>query len=113
MVNMLQLVINQNKCIDERDHDETLHLWGMGYQPLGETNVKQGVQNKDLLYDDGSISNAFNSSDVEIEDLVDDGTKDLFLPNVSNEVKELMENRLDLFIQNEGPHQIMNLLLEK
>jgi len=28
-VNMLQLVINQNKCIDERNQDETLQLWGI------------------------------------------------------------------------------------
>ncbi len=28
-VNMLQLVINQNKCIDERNQDETLQLWAI------------------------------------------------------------------------------------
>ncbi len=30
MVNMLQLVTNQNKCISEGDEEETFHLWGMG-----------------------------------------------------------------------------------
>jgi len=37
----------------------------------------------------------------------------LFLLNISSEVKELMDNGLDLFVHNEGPHQIMNLLFEK
>jgi len=37
----------------------------------------------------------------------------LLLPNISNEVKELMDNGLDLFVQNESPHQIMNLFFEK
>jgi flagellin-specific chaperone FliS len=35
------------------------------------------------------------------------------LPNISNEVKKLTDNGLDLFVQNESPHQIINLLFEK
>jgi len=43
MVNMLQLLTNQNKYIDKGNWDETLHLWGMGCQPLGEAKVKQEI----------------------------------------------------------------------
>jgi hypothetical protein len=38
--------------------------------------------------------------------------EDLFSPNGSKEVEKLTDNGLDLFVQNEGLHQIMNLLLE-
>jgi hypothetical protein len=61
MVNMLQLLTNQNKCINKRNWDEIIHLWGMGRQPLGEAKVKQGVHNKDLLSNDESTSYAFDS----------------------------------------------------
>jgi hypothetical protein len=39
--------------------------------------------------------------------LVDGEIKNLLLPNGSNEIEELMDNKLDVFVQNEGPHQIM------
>ncbi len=110
---MLQLVINQNKCIDERNQDETLQLWAIRHQPLGETKVRQGLQNKDPLSNDESTSNASNSFNVETKDVVDDETRYLFLLNGSREVEELIENKLNLFVQNEDLRHIMNLLLEK
>ncbi len=35
MVNMLQLLTNQNKCIDKGDWDETLSLMGYGVPTIG------------------------------------------------------------------------------
>jgi hypothetical protein len=75
MVNLLQLEIDQNKCIDEGHQDETLQLWGIKHQPLGEAKVRHGIQNKDLLN-------------------IDEST----LPNGSKEVEKLMENELNLFV---------------
>jgi hypothetical protein len=45
--------------------------------------------------------------------VVDDETKDMFLPNESKEVEKLMDNEFNLFVQNKSPHHIMNLLLEE
>ncbi len=40
-------------------------------QPLGEAKIKQGIQNKYMLFDDENTSNAFDSFDVETQDLLD------------------------------------------
>jgi hypothetical protein len=65
---------------------------------LGETKVRQGLQNKDPLSNDESTSNASNSFNVETKDVVDDETRYLFLLNGSREVEELIENKLNLFV---------------
>jgi hypothetical protein len=61
---------------------------------LGEAKVRWGIQNKDLLSNDESISNGSNSYNVGTKDVVNDERIYLFLPNGSSEVEELMENKL-------------------
>ncbi len=43
-------------------------------QPLGEAKIKQGIQNKYMLFDDENTSNTFDSFDVETQDLLDGET---------------------------------------
>jgi hypothetical protein len=45
--------------------------------------------------------------------VVDDEQKKLFLQNNVTIVEDLMDNRLEHFVQLEGPNQIMNLILKE
>lgn len=70
-------------------------------------------ENRQPLFDDETNNSSIDDFDEEMVDLVDDEQKKLFLQNKVTIVENLMDNRLQYFVQLEGPNQIMNLILEK
>jgi hypothetical protein len=70
------------------------------------------------LSDDEIINlDFFDNFNEEMEDVANDVIDvekgNLFLLNEFKEIEELMDDGLELFVQKEGLHQIMNLIFER
>ncbi len=66
------------------------------------------------LSDDEIINlDLFDNFNEEMENMTDVEEGNLFLLNEFKEIEELMDDRLEFFVQKEKLHQIVNLIFEK